>query len=80
MTHYIPAIDHQMQKAAMLKFSYKVAILQPAPKTTLKWYVGYIDEELLVAREKVQHINIDPKVIDQEDKDREAKKPDGEVD
>jgi len=42
--------------------------------------VGYIDEELLVAREKVQHINIDPKVIDQEDKDREAKKPDGEVD
>jgi len=64
----------------MLKFSYEVAIPRPAPKTTLKRRVGYVDEELSVAREKVQRMNIDPKVTDQEDKDREAEKPDGEVD
>ena len=63
--YYIPAIDQEMQKAAVLKFLYEVTILWPASKTTLKWHVGYIDEELSVAKEKVQHMNIDPKVSGQ---------------
>ena len=71
MTHNTPATDHQTQKAAVLKFTYEVAIPRPVPKTTLKRRVGYVDEELSAAREKVQRMNIDPKATD-ENKDGDA--------